>query len=75
MDLDTIEDQLKAYTDYILSISNTHVENIYADDDVWCEREPIGTREYNWGLEHVEELNDWCKEAIDGGYAIKFEVC
>jgi hypothetical protein len=46
---------------------------VYADDDFLEEGEPISTRIYNPGQEHAEEFMQWCENAEEEGYTIKFE--
>jgi hypothetical protein len=67
-------DKVQAYKDWVLSISEDTEEPIYAEDDVFNEEEPIGTRTYNSGKEHCAELDQWVKEVTEEGYDIEFEV-
>lgn len=66
------EDKVQAYKDWVLSISEDVEEPVYADDDIFQEDEPIGTKTYNSGKEHVVELDAWLKEALEEGYDIEF---
>lgn len=47
---------------------------VYADDDFWEERGPIGFREYNEAEEHVRELDQWLKDMEEGGWTVKVEM-
>lgn len=55
-------DQFKAYSEWILAISTDKVENVYADNDFFREREPIGTEIVNYGKDHLGEVEQWLKE-------------
>ncbi len=52
--------------------SEDETEEVFAEDDIWCEREPIGTRTFNTGLEHIAELEQWLKECEDEGYELEW---
>lgn len=64
----------EVYSDYVLSVSGEQKFPIYADDDLFCQREPIGTETIHEGKYHLEEL----KEDIEGykksGYVAVWKV-
>lgn len=66
-------DIVAAYKEWVLSITQDEVEEVYADDDIFCEKLPIGTLIYNAGKEHVTELDVWLIECTNDGYEITFE--
>lgn len=68
------EDPKKAYIDWVISISVSSIEPIYAQDDIFQEREPIGHEEVNPGIDHIKELEDWAKRVQAEGYTVNFEV-
>lgn len=63
-------DPLKAYCDWVLSVSKDEEEPVYAKDDIFGEREPVGYRVYNAGKEHVEELQKKIQELVEEGWDI-----
>ena len=71
------DDPKQVYSDWIRWMQYTnptvHYNPIFAPDDVFGEREPIGYEEYNWAEDHINELNRWCEEVEDDGYTVKFE--
>lgn len=73
-DIKKADDPIQAYKDWILAQSFDEEEPVYADDDIWEEREPVGMRTYNTGKEHIAELDRWVEEVRDEGYEIKFHV-
>jgi len=60
------------YIDWVKERSEDETEEVFAEDDIWCEREPIGTRTSNPGLEHIAELEQWLKECEDEGYELEW---
>jgi hypothetical protein len=69
-------DPVKTYTDWVLAeCSQDQISPVFADDDTFQEREPVGTEVWNAGKEHVEEFRAWIKEVEEKGYTIKFEFC
>lgn len=49
----------QAYSGWILSIFDDHFENVHAEDDFFCEKEPIGKEVHNRGKDHLKELKEW----------------
>lgn len=68
------DNPLKAYKDWVLSIAQDTVEDVYSDDDIFCENPPISTRIYNAGKVHVRELEEEIEILQDAGYEISVEV-
>lgn len=66
------KDPIEIYIDWVYSISKYEKEMIYAEDDIFEEREPIGIRNYNYGDFHLTELISWIKEMRDNEYTIEF---
>ena len=67
-------DKIKAYKDWVLSISKDEIVNVYADNDYFQEQEPIGTKVINEGDNHVKLLEDWLDVCEENGYDVKVEA-
>lgn len=67
-------DPINAYCEYVLSLSEDEEEPVYDPDDVFCEKDPIGTRIYNASKEHIAEFKKWMHEMEEEGYTIKIEM-
>lgn len=65
------EDKKQAYIDWVLSTSKDEFVNTYAYEDVFCDN-PIGTKVYNSGKEHLIDFIAWCNYMEKDGYEIKF---
>lgn len=68
------DDKVQAYKDWVLSVSVDEEQAVYAEDDIFCDGEPVGTETYNYGREHIVELEEWIKNTIEEGYDIVFEA-
>lgn len=68
------KDPIQAYKDWALREQEDQVENVYAEDDYFEEGEPIGTRTFNYGKEHVAEFEAWIREVEEAGYIVEFEA-
>lgn len=66
------DDKVQTYKDWVMSVSDDVEEAIYASLDIFEENEPIGTRTYNPGREHLIEFDAWLTEAANEGYAVEF---
>lgn len=66
--------KLQVYKDWVLSKSVIINEPVYASDDILCEKEPMGTRIYDVGNEHIKELDQWLQTMAVEGYEIEFEA-
>ncbi len=68
-------DQVKTYIDWVLAeCSQDEISPVYAEADIFQEREPVGTEVWNSGKEHVENFKDWLAEVEYQGFTVKFEV-
>jgi len=65
--------KMQAYIDWVLSISKDVEEKVYAEDDIFEERDPIATRIINHGEDHIERLFDWCNNVAYAGCELHFE--
>ena len=66
-------DKKQAYIDYIKTLSRIEREPVYAEDDLFCERKPIGYEEVDWTVEHIKSLEEWINDCEENGYTIIFE--
>ena len=66
------KDVKQAYIDWVKSVSKPQKYPVYADDDVLCDRDPIGYEDVDHGAVHIRELNDWFKMCEDEGYEVEF---
>lgn len=66
------DNMLQAYKDWVLSISEDKEIPVYAKNDIFNEKEPIGTETVNWGKCHLEELDLWVEAMTKDGYEIEF---
>ena len=48
-----------AYKEWILSRSYDRMRPVYADDDIFNEREPVGTEIINYGRDHIADVKEW----------------
>ena len=68
-------DVRKAYTDWVMEQFGTDEQvPVFAEDDVWEEGEPIGTKTINDGKRLVDEFNEACAELEARGFEIKAEA-
>ena len=64
-------DPIQGYKDYILrECSRDEILDVYAEDDYFEERGPVGTRVYNAGKEHVAEFEAWLEMCEEEGYTV-----
>lgn len=67
-------DRVQAYKDWALSMSEDREEDVYAEDDIFEEGEPVGKVVVNYGKDHIAGLDDWIKNVEEAGYTIEFEA-
>lgn len=67
-----MEDKLQGYIDFVLYNSEDRDWPIYADDDIFGQRDPIGYKTINSGKEHIQELNEWIKYCENEDYVIEW---
>lgn len=66
-------DPVQAYKDWVISRSQDRQEPVYADDDIFCEGEPVGTTTVNEGREHIARLEAEIAELAERGFMIEAE--
>jgi hypothetical protein len=66
-------DPVKAYIDWLFKDAEgaEYEEPIYADDDIWQERPPIGTRTVNARKEHAEMVKSKVDSYIKEGWDVR----
>lgn len=64
----------QAYIDWVMTKRRIERLPIYADDDIFGERDPVKFKEYDFAKEHVERLLKWIEEVEEEGYTVRFEV-
>ena len=67
-------DPILAYRNWILEINEDYQVDIYAEDDIFREREPVGTETRNNGDDHCAEFDAWITSMIEQGYDITAEA-
>jgi hypothetical protein len=67
-------DPIQAYRDWILSVNADYEVDIYAEDDIFREREPVGTETRNEGVYHLKEFDAWITSRTEQGYEIAAEA-
>jgi len=73
-DIKNSADPIQAYKDWVMTFSEDKEWPIYADDDIWCEKEPIGFDIINDAKYHIERLENWIKVMEEEGFTIQVEV-
>lgn len=68
----SIKEKVEAYKQWARSQVEPYDEDVYADDDIFCEREPIGTKLYDPCEEHFAELDKWLQYCHDEDYDVEF---
>lgn len=67
-------DPIQAYKDWILTDCSIDVEtDVFAEDDIFQEREPIGKEVFNAGKEHIEKFDEWLKICAEEGFEVRAE--
>jgi hypothetical protein len=70
----SLADPIQAYRDWILSVTEDYEVDVYAEDDFFREREPVGTETQNDGRYHLKEFDVWITSMTEQGYDISAEV-
>ena len=64
-----------AYIEYVLTeFDHDEQEPVYAEDDVFCERDPVGFKTFNAGKDHVAEFLQIIEQLEAEGYEIRAEA-
>lgn len=69
------EDRPQAYKDWVLRECSIDEEfDVFAEDDIWEEREPVGKQIFNAGKEHIEKFDEWLKMCEEEGFEVRAEA-
>ena len=69
------EDPIQAYKDWVMTQEGcVYTDSVYAEDDIWCEREPIGTVTVDPRTQHLDEFEMWIRHMEEQGYTIEAVV-
>ena len=68
------KDPASVFKDWVLTACEDHTVAVFAEDDVWEEGEPIGTKIENFGKEHVAEFESWLKMCEEEGFEVSFSM-
>lgn len=63
-------DPIQAYKDWVLSRSCPIEEPVFAEDDFFQDRDPIGVEIVHPGVDHCAELDEWLVACKQAGYEI-----
>lgn len=63
-------DPIQGYKDYILERSRDEILEVYAEDDYFEERAPVGQQIYNVGKDHVARFDEWLAMCEAEGYTV-----
>lgn len=66
------EDKLQAYIDWVKSISQDRQWPIYAEDDIFSQRDPIRFETVNDGDIHIEYLKEWIEYCNDEDFILEW---
>lgn len=67
-------DPVQAYREWVLANSREEAYEIYAYDDVFQERDPVGYETYNPGEIHIADFDAWVKMCDENGYTIQVDA-
>ncbi len=64
-------DSISAYKDWVMSQSTEDTEfDIFDDNDIFEDGEPIGKGFFNVGKDHIALFNDWLNMCDENGYIV-----
>lgn len=64
---------IESYCNWVIEQNFTDEYDVYSPEDIW-EVNPIGTKEVNVSLQHVQELRDWVESMKENGYQVEVEA-
>jgi len=68
------DDPIQAYKEYVKSLSNPETKPVFANDDIFGERDPIGETTWDWTEDHLKEFDEWLDRMDEGGYTVEVDV-
>lgn len=67
------DNPIQAYKDFVISkFWHEYEEPVYAEDDIWEEGKPIGTRTVCHADEHIREFDTFIAKCQNEGYTLEF---
>lgn len=66
-------DPIKAYKDWIMTLSVDEVTPIYREADIFCEGPVLGYITINPAKDHIKELETWVLDCEKEGFTILWE--
>ena len=66
--------RLQAYRDWVLSVCQDETENVYAEDDLFQEGEPVSTVIVNHGRDHIARLDEWLALLEHTGWEVSVDA-
>jgi hypothetical protein len=66
-------DPLAVYVNWINSIDAKQIVEVYAEDDFWCEREPVDYEDCWPGRDHIRNLLEWIESVRSRGFIVQWE--
>lgn len=60
------------YKAWVMSRARDEQEEVFADDDIFCDNAPIGTKTINYGKEECEQVDSWIAAVTAQGYDLEF---
>ena len=64
------DNDFKAYCDWVMSVSETVSEEVYAPDDLFCEGPAIGYNLVNRGEQQISLFEGWINDMQSRGFTI-----
>lgn len=66
------EDRVAAYIETIRAQCDPHEEEVFAEDDIFEEGDPVSTRIVDDGADHAEYLMRWIADVTARGFDVEF---
>jgi hypothetical protein len=62
------------YKAWVLTQTEDTVVDVFAEDNIFGELDPVGTEIYNVGKEHVARFEEWLQYCFQEGYDVHYEM-
>jgi len=63
---------VEAYKAWVMSRDTEFTEDVYADSDIFCEGEPVGTKVVHPSKEECTQVDEWIAAVVAQGYELEF---
>lgn len=67
------KDLVKAYKDYVATLSHVEKVAVYEKDDLFEEGPVLFYEDFDWTKEHLEKFDQWIEFCDQEGFTVKFE--